>query len=135
MKAADRGCILSGFFLLGMALGVGQATPDQWLLLASSEKGAIDGHTTREELVRVYGKANVVDRDVDVGEGETEHETIIFPNDPKRSIEILWQDPEKKTRPTSAQVQGEASLWKAPHGISLGTSLKQLEQFKGRPFQ
>src|SRR5260221_1158601 len=132
---ARGACNLAGFFFLAIALGVGQATPDPWLLLASSDKGAINGHTTREELVRAYGKANVVDHDVDVGEGETQLGTVIFPNDPKRSIEILWQDPDKKTRPSSAQIQGEASLWKAPRGISLGTSLKHLEQFNGKPFQ
>jgi hypothetical protein len=135
MNAAGRAYILAGFFFLASVLGVSQAAPNQWLLLASSDKGAINGHTTREELVRIYGRANVVDRDVDIGEGETQPGTVLFPNDPKRSIEILWQDPDKKTRPASAQVQGDASLWKAPRHISLGTSLKQLEQFNGRPFQ
>ena len=135
MNRAAQGYILTGFLFLGAIFAFGQTSPDPWLVLASSDKGAINGKTTREELVRAYGKANVIDRDVDIGEGETEHGTVIFPNDPKRSIEILWQDPDKKTRPTSAQVQGEVSLWKAPHGISLGTSLKQLEQFNGRPFQ
>jgi hypothetical protein len=135
LKAAGGGYILSGFLFVGTMLGFGQTTPDPWLLLASNEKGAINSHTTRDELVRAYGKANVVDQEVDVGEGETEPGTVIFPSDPKRSIEILWQDPEKKTHAASAQVQGEASLWKAPHGISLGTSLKQLEQLNARPFR
>ena len=135
MKAKRLVHTLAGVLFLGTLLSFGQAPPDPWLLLASSDKGAINGHTKRDELVRVYGKSNVVDRDVDVGEGETEPGTVIFPKDQKRSIEILWQDPDKKTHPASARIQGEASLWKAPHGISLGTSLKQLEQFNGRPFQ
>lgn len=134
MRATSGASLLTGFFFLGTALVLSQAAPDPWLLFASRDKGAINGQTTRADLVRVYGKANVVDRDVDVGEGETEAGTVIFPNDPKRSIEILWKDPDKKTRPSSAQIQGQASLWKAPHGISLGTSLQQLEQFNGRPF-
>jgi hypothetical protein len=134
-EVARGACILAGLFFLAITLGVGQATPDPWLLLASSNEGTINGHTTREDLVRVYGKANVVDRDIDIGEGETQPGTVVFPNDPKRSIEILWRDPVKKTQPSSAQIQGDASLWKARHGISLGTSLKQLEQFNGKPFQ
>lgn len=135
MKTTRKAYPVGGFLVLAAVLAIGQATPDPWLLLASNDKGPINGSTTREELVRVYGKANVIDRDVDIGEGETEHGTVIFPTDPKRSIEILWQDPDKKTRPSSAQIQGEASLWKARRGISLGTSLKQLEQFNGKPFQ
>jgi len=135
MKTTGKAYSVGGFFVLAAVLAIGQATPDPWLVLASSDKGPINGHTTREELVRAYGKANVVDRDVDIGEGEIQPGTVIFPNDPKRSIEILWRDPVKKTQPSSAQIQGDASLWKASHGISLGTSLKQLEQFNGKPFQ
>jgi hypothetical protein len=133
-KVVRGACIVAAIVFL-RTLGFGQAAPDPWLILASGDKGAIHGHTTREDLVRVYGKANVVDQDVEVGEGETQPGTVLFPKDPKRSIEILWKDPNKKTQPASAQIQGETSLWKAPHGISLGTSLKQLEQFNGRPFQ
>ncbi len=135
MKAALSSCILAGLFFLGPIVGFSQYMPDPWLIIASSEKGAINGHTTRADLVRAYGKANVIDQDVDVGEGETEPGTIVFPKDPKRSIEILWKDPDKKTQPAAAQIEGKASLWKGPHGVSLGTSLKQLEQFNGRPFQ
>ena len=100
MRAALTSRILAAFFLLGSIVGLSQGTPDPWLILASSEKGTINGHITRADLVRVYGRANVVDRDVEVGEGETEPGTIIFPNDPKRSIEILWKDPgqENSTR-------------------------------------
>ena len=68
VKAANRGYILAGFFLLATVLSFGQATPDPWLLLASSNNGAINGHTSREELVRVSGKANVIDGDVEIGE-------------------------------------------------------------------
>src|SRR5690242_3166397 len=135
MQTKRLGYIFAGFLFLPAIFSYGQATPSPWLLLASSDKGAINGHTTREELVRVYGKANVVDRDIDIGEGETQPGTVVFPNDPKRSVEILWRDSEKKTQPSSAQIHGEASLWKAPRGSSLGTSLKQLEQLNGRPFQ
>jgi len=112
-----------------------QPAEDAWLILASGEKGSIHAHTTRADLVRTYGAANVVDKDVDVGEGETEPGTVIFPNDPERLIEILWKDPEKKTLPASAQLSGAKSRWKTAHNISLGTSLKDLERLNGRPFK
>lgn len=129
----------SRYILVGLAfcmtiLSFGQSEPDPWLILVSGEKGAITAHTTRQDLVGTYGASNVVDKDVDVGEGKTEPGTVVFPNDPQRSIEILWTDPDKKTLPASAQIEGDASRWKTVHSISLGTSLKELERLNGRAF-
>jgi hypothetical protein len=84
--------------------------------------------------VRVYGAANVVDQEVGVGAGDTDFATILFPSDPQRSIQILWMDPNKKTAPLSATIQGTASRWHAVHGISLGASYSDLERLNGKPF-
>jgi hypothetical protein len=46
----------------------------------------------------------------------------------------LWKDPDKKTQPSSAHIEGASSRWKTVHNISLGTSLKELERLNGRPF-
>jgi len=132
--AARSGYILAGFVFLGTILGVGQAAPDPWLILVSGEKGAINANTTRKDLVRMYGAANVVDEEADVGEGELESVTTLFPKDSKRSIEIMWKDPDKKTAADSLTIRGCASRWKTAHNISLGMSLKQLESLNGRPF-
>jgi hypothetical protein len=123
------------FVFLGTLSAFGQTASDPWLSLASGEKGSINARTTRQDLVRIYGAPNVVDQDVDVGEGETEPGTVVFPKDSERSIEILWQDPERKTLPASAQIEGAKSLWKTVHNISLGTSLRDLERLNGRPFK
>jgi hypothetical protein len=113
---------------------LGQVEPDHWLILPNGEGGAINVHTTRRDLVRMYGAANVVDQDVDVGEGETQPGTVVFPRDPQRSITILWQDFPRMTLPASAQIEGRSSRWHAVHGISLGTSLRELEKLNGQPF-
>jgi hypothetical protein len=83
----------------------------------------------------MYGAANVVDQDADVGEGEIEPETVLFPKDPARRIEILWKNPDRRAEPYSASIRGKASHWHAVHGISLGTTLTQLECVNGRPFR
>jgi hypothetical protein len=134
MKAARCASILAGFFYLATILGFSQATLGPWLILAGGEKGAINPNTTRKDLVRMYGAANVVDEEADVGEGELESVTTLFPKDSKRSIEIMWKDPDKKTAADSLTIRGCASRWKTAHNISLGMSLKQLESLNGRPF-
>jgi hypothetical protein len=126
---------LAGCVLLTALSGFGQAAPDPWLILASGEKGSINAHTTREDLVRMFGAANVIDQDVDIGEGEVVTGTLLFPKDPERQIEVLWKDPDKKTEPESASVRGNKSRWHAVHGISLGTTSAELEHINGRPFR
>ena len=125
---------LAGFVFLATLLGFGQTMPDPWLILSGGKTGSINAHTTRNDLVRLYGTANVVDQDVDVGEGEMQSATFLFPKDPERRIEILWKDPGTKTAPESADVRGKKSRWHALHGISLGTTSTELEHINGQPF-
>jgi hypothetical protein len=132
---ASRDRFVAAAFILLLASSLSaQVTSDPWLILARGEKGSINVHTTRQDLVRMYGKSNVVDQDVNLGEGETETGTALFPNDPERSIEILWRDWPRMTEPKSLTIRGNNSRWRAVHDISLGTSLKELERFNGKPF-
>lgn len=126
---------LVGFLFLATISGLAQATHDPWLILASGATRAINIHTTREELVRLFGASNVVDHDADVGDGEIEPETVLFPNDPERRIEILWKNPSKRSVPDRVSIRGKASRWHAVHRISLGTTLTQLEGVNGRPIR
>ncbi|MDQ3798170.1 MAG: hypothetical protein M3384_01860, partial [Acidobacteriota bacterium] len=78
---------------------------------------------------------NVRDTDVGLGEGETEKGTVIYPNDPAKTIEIVWKDKQRKRFPGWIYLTGDAgSVWKTKHGIGLGTNLKQLERINGRAF-
>ena len=113
----------------------GQAESDPWLILASGERGPVNIHTTREDLVRLYGDSNVVDQDADIGDGEIEPETVLFPNDPERRIGILWKDPARRADPSSVAIRGKVSHWHAVHGISLGTTASQFQRVNGRPFR
>jgi len=123
--------------LVLMAISVpafGQTAADPWLILASGEQGSINVHTTREDLVRKYGAANVVDRDEVDSSGFTVHVTVLFPRDSRRCLEISWRD-EKETAPAFITITGAPKRWHAVHNISTGMSLKELEQLNGGPFQ
>jgi hypothetical protein len=98
-----RNCQLAGFFILAVLQVSGTPVPDAWLILPGGASGAITVSTTRRDLVERYGSANVRDQDVDIGEGETEPGTVLFPKDPKRSIEILWRDPKTICGPVDVQ--------------------------------
>jgi len=83
----------------------------------------------------VVWASTVVDQDADGGEGEIERETVLFPKDPKRRIEIIWKNSDQRAEPASASIRGTASRWHAVHGISLGTTLTELQRANGRPFR
>jgi len=125
--------VVAAFLLLAFPVS-GQVASDPWLILADGKQGSINAHTTRQDLVLAYGADNVVDQDLDVGEGEVEPGTLLFPSDPERSIEILWNDIQTKPEPSRLTIRGNKSRWKSLHDISLGTTLKQLERLNGRPF-
>jgi len=135
VMAVHSGYMLAGLVFLATMAAFGQTAPDPWLILASGAKGAINVHTTRQDLVRVYGAENVVDEDVDIGEGEMQSATFLFPKDPERRLEIMWKDPDTKTAPGTADILGRKSRWHAIHGITLGTSASEMERINGRPFR
>jgi hypothetical protein len=127
---------LALFATLMMWAGTDPAKPnDNWRILPGGG-GAITATTTRRDLVARFGAANVVDQDIVTGHGEGEivPVTVLFPNDPKRRLEINWKDEKTKLAPEFLTIQGEKSVWHTVHGISLGTCLKQLESINGRPF-
>ena len=127
--------LFAGLAFLATTSAFGQTANDPWLILTSGEKGSLNVHTTHEDLVREYGPSNVTDQDADVGDGEIQPLTVLFAEDPQRRIELLWKDPGKNTEPAFATIRGKASRWHAVHGISLGTTLPDLERINGRPFR
>lgn len=112
-----------------------KSTPaDDWFISAA-DNSAITKRTSRAQLERQFGRSNVVEGEVPLGEGESEPGTILFPSDPKRRLEILWENPRTKDAPASIRCTGEESLWHTVHRISLGTSLRELERLNGKPFR
>jgi hypothetical protein len=105
------------------------------ILPGGGSGGAITAQSSEIDLIRMYGSENVAAQDVDLGEGETERGTELFSNDPQRRIDILWKDLLEKRGPKRIQISGAKSLWTTVHRISLGTTLKQLEQINRKPFR
>lgn len=118
------------FFLIGATNLFAQ----NYTIIPGVKFGAITAKTSEAELKRIYGEKNVQATDVGLGEGETAPGTIIYPNDEKKKIEIVWKDEKSKKFPDFIQLTGDKSIWKTKDGISLGTSLKQLEIINGKSF-
>jgi hypothetical protein len=59
--------------------------------------------------------------------------TVIYPKDPRRRLEVWWQNP-NRTGTYLIDIAGK-SIWTAPKGLRLGLSLEQLQKLNHKPFK
>lgn len=95
--------------------------------------GPITSLTSEADLRRRYQGSLETTR-VQLGEGETTPGTILFPGDSLHRAEIVWQDTVNHRHPARVILRGDRSRWQLSHGITLGTTLRELERLNGRPF-
>ncbi|MDX2214141.1 MAG: hypothetical protein SFY66_12705 [Oculatellaceae cyanobacterium bins.114] len=89
--------------------------------------GPITRDTTRDDLVELFGEDNLKDETIDIGEGESEIGTIVYP-DSERSLTVIWTD---DTRNKLAAVINLGSAWKTPEGIGVGMPFAELQEKLG----
>lgn len=124
------------------------AQENDWLIVPGQRIGPITANTSRADLDRMFGKANLRDQSVDYGEGDIRPGTIVYPDKPTAMLTIFWPSErinnrmvQDRTRVGSVDICS-ASLYEAPsckwhteEGVSLGTTLQTLETLNGRAFQ
>jgi hypothetical protein len=106
----------------------------EWLLRPRGGAGPVTVESSEVELRQRYGAGAVDTTRIELGEGETAPGTVLYPGDSLRRAEIIWQDTVAHRRPTRVILRGSKSQWQVGPGISLGTSLGELERLNGRPF-
>jgi hypothetical protein len=96
--------------------------------------GVFAKDTTHLKLATKYDSRNVVSGDVDGPDGTKIPASIIFPNDSRRRLEVLWKNDAARTDPSVISINGK-SQWTAPKGLKLGMPLATVEKLNGRPFK
>lgn len=122
------------FFVVLFASPCTWAGDADWLIVPGERVGKITPTSSESDLKKAYGDENVEEIEVSLGEGETEKGTVLFPKDPERRIQILWNDPRTKSNPVRIQIDDRRSRWKTAAGITIGTSLHELETINGKDF-
>src|SRR5688572_10412137 len=105
-----------------------------WQIVPGSNVGPITKDTSEKELIKMFGGTNVKLSPIDVGEGETQLGTVLFPGNPQKRAYILWRDPGTRLQPESISVKDKNTIWKSDKGITIGTSLRALEALNGGAF-
>jgi hypothetical protein len=108
-------------------------TPPPAAATAVTCGGAFAKDTTHLKLAIKYDSRNIAFGEVD-GAGGKIPASILFPNDPKRRLEVLWANEAAHSGISVIAINGK-SQWSAPKGMKLGLSLAALEKANGRPFK
>jgi hypothetical protein len=66
--------------------------------------------------------------------GSALNATILYPNNPKLRLEVLWQNEAARSDISVIVITGQ-SQWKGPKGLRLGLALAALEKLNGKPFK
>jgi hypothetical protein len=109
-----------------------------WAIVPEERVGAVVRGMTLDELTARVGFRNTREADIPLGEGETEPGTLAFPDDSLLRLEILWREPAPDEGlydvPREVRLRGQTSFWRTAEGITLGTTLRELERLNGGPF-
>lgn len=95
--------------------------------------GTWSANTTEQALIAAYGRKNIERGSVYVAEGNEEPGSILFPNDEKRRVEIVWKDKKQRRRPEWIRIP-MGSRWTTFAGIRNRMSLAEIEKVNGRAF-
>jgi hypothetical protein len=137
-RARRRGTLV-GLALGGALLAAGSpvaraVTPvDPCRLVLRDPGRMLDRSISPAQLARSFASEDLRASAVDVGEGETRPGTLIFPDDARRRLSVVWADRARPGQATWLLVEGE-SQWRGYRDIGLGTDLRTLERLNGRPF-
>jgi hypothetical protein len=86
------------------------------------------------KLAVKYDSRNIVYGKVDGPDGTKIDASILFPNDPKRRLEVLWSNDAARSDTSVIAINGN-SQWVAPKGLKIGFSIGAVEKANGRPFK
>jgi len=128
-------CLAIGVLILGAHPSASTPRGQENALRFSCE--VFSATTNAATLSARFGAANVKTAQVPWGgaEGDLSEGTVLFDTTADARLEIYWRDTTNKRNPEWVSVRGKKTRWRTPAGITLGTTLRRIEQVNGRPFR
>ncbi len=105
-----------------------------FLILPGERIGAVTEQSTEAQLRMTYGEEQVKIASIDIGEGEAQEGLLLFPGTPNE-LEILLDIAAATGHPHFVRISKDSTAWRTPQGITIGSTLQQLERANGKPFQ
>ena len=121
-----------------LALTAAPLPAQQHAKLTSAHEIACSGAFAKDsnhlKLATAFDSKNVTFTDVEGEDGSKVPASVLFPNDPKRRLEVWWSNPAARSDIHLIVIGGE-STWTAPGGTRLGQTLEQVEKLNHKPFK
>jgi hypothetical protein len=125
---------LIGLFVILVMWSTFEARSQNWQIVPGRSVGPITRDTSEKKMIEIFGVTNVKRVAVDVGEGEKQDGTVLFPDDPQKKAYVLWNDPATRLHPETVSIRGKNTVWKTDRGVTIGTPLTAIEELNGGPF-
>lgn len=131
-------------WLLAVGLAVQQASEFAFAQGVATQEGrvpwefscaAFPGDLSEAGLMAKYGREQVIAAPVIGADDGPSDGTVVFPDQEDLKLEIVWWDPEFKTKMAWVRTRGRGGRWEAPNGIVVGMGLKAIERANGWPFR
>lgn len=86
-------------------------------------------------LQKRFGESEVMELEIDLGEGFREKGAVVFPNSAEDRVEVRWRDPAIGQGLKSVHVKGKNSKWRTSTGLAVGDHLQTVERLNRKPFR
>jgi hypothetical protein len=96
--------------------------------------GAFAKNSSHLKLAQAYGPLNLAFAEVDGPQNSKLMASVLYPKDPKRHLEVLWNNEAARSDTSLVVINGQ-STWTGPKGLRLGLPIAALEKLNGKPFQ
>jgi hypothetical protein len=106
---------------------------DNWKVIPGEQVGRIKANFNGSDIYKTFGKENVMETEIGLGEGETKKGLLIFPKT-KNELQVLFDGNEKFDQLESIKIKGEGSMWKTDSGIKVGMTLDELVKANEKDF-
>lgn len=106
---------------------------DNWTCIPGEQVGRIKANFNGSDIYKTFGKENVLEMEIGLGEGETKKGLLVFPKT-NNEIQVLFQGNEEMNKIESIRIKGTDSKWETDSGIKVGATLEQLVAVNGKDF-
>ena len=104
-----------------------------FLIVPGERIGMLTGRSTEAQLRAAYGPEEVKISDISLGEGETQTGLVVLPESPNE-LEIMLDVAAATGNPHFVRISQENTQWHTEEGITVGSTLAELEAANGNPF-
>lgn len=110
------------------------AVDNDFIIVPGTRVGPIQADSDQAGIRAMFGQQNVREANIYVGEGFERPGLLVYPGS-QDEVEVLWVEGGDPQRPELVFIRQDGSQWRTESGVSIGTTLEELQQLNGKPFK